>query len=389
MAIYFSNSAEKRMYSHIIELLKEQGYPRYAWYLRDFKVRITSEVPAAAIDVAHGEILINDHPDFPMDDNTLSMLIRHELLHSLLQHQKRFLKKIYNKTDTDLSQLSIKELLDLVVKGRTPSFSFRGYGEPPIDNIAGDLDLSRYYTETDKDIIREIGGLLKDDHPEWIKLTFEEMYDKIEDQDEELLYRAAPKKFGTFDADGNFILDHEEPSDFTKDIDKQDIRGITILSPEEFNLIKTAEPILFNSRLASLLDDTWLRYIPNTVIIPDTNNPEDKYVITDSTSAPVVDGHNININKDVKDRWHVVPVLIVDNLDLYLTAHEDQWQIWDEISINGSNWIIVPPIKKINRFLLISTTYFNSIYGNNNDFMQSEIKQKLDELLNDLFNAIK
>ena len=82
----------------------------------------------------------------------------------------------------DLDDLSIQELKRTLYSNK-------------LFNIAGDYEISnRGYTEKDKENIRAIllngeivrGLVTEDDHPDWVDLSIEEMYDKLQEQQEEM-----------------------------------------------------------------------------------------------------------------------------------------------------------------------------------------------------------
>lgn len=169
----------------LISTLVDEGYGTYARRLEEFRFVVadmltlangqrSSFIETAAAFTELGTILIN--PSF-LDNNSiqgsdekmwsqLSVIIRHELLHFLLQHQKRFaelLKKSY-------PQEAEKYLRSITINKAA--------------NYAMDWDLSREgYDEHDKEVVRKmtlngrvIGGLiLEDDHPEWMNKTLEEL----------------------------------------------------------------------------------------------------------------------------------------------------------------------------------------------------------------------
>lgn len=168
--------------SRISLYLRQEGYVTYADRLNDIKFVIADvykghRVEVAAMFLESAEMVINpamvDETYFQgqtkkmMDQ--LSVLVRHELLHFLLVHNRR--------------------MEDHLAK-RDPNWKkvFKGYSIYELSNYAADWDLSNEgYDEHDKEIVRRmtrngkvIGGLiLSDDHPEWLNLSYEEILDKL------------------------------------------------------------------------------------------------------------------------------------------------------------------------------------------------------------------
>ena len=113
------------------------------------------------------------------------LAIRHEILHEYLDHELRLLEHLAIKfpdiakaeKEQDIPDITLR---DILYKNK-------------IFNKAGDYDLSRFYSRQDMEDTRHIklngqivGGLiLEDDHPEWLNLTLEEIYDKLIDLKED------------------------------------------------------------------------------------------------------------------------------------------------------------------------------------------------------------
>ena len=154
----------------IRDVLQKNGYPRYAKALRDFYVNITNNpgIPSAAVDSTHGIIYINRNEMMNAYSNPdrISMLIRHELLHTFLDHHGRDLYIVAKKMGLDpkaLTKADFKKVNASMYKGNP---AYIEYGSPHTGNIAGDYDLSRYYTTRDKEISTELGGLILEDRPD-------------------------------------------------------------------------------------------------------------------------------------------------------------------------------------------------------------------------------
>ncbi len=149
----------------IMDILSKQGYPTYAHLLDFFDLNLTNDPSVVGYMIPErGVIVLNRN----LDISQVSTIVRHEILHEYLSHQLRMQRHLG------------KDAYDK----RTPSLH-------QLINIAGDYEISnRGYTEKDKDIVRAIklnGELLKglvteDDHPDWVDLTIEEMFDKLYDE---------------------------------------------------------------------------------------------------------------------------------------------------------------------------------------------------------------
>lgn len=141
--------------------LSEEGYPTYSYLLKDFDIHITKDPKVIGYMVPDkGTITVNEG----LDIEQISVVVRHEILHEYFTHHARLLKHLSRDADSE---------------------------EHFQANIAGDYDISnRGYTDKDKNNMRAIklnGKLLKclvteDDHPDWVGLSFEDMYDKLEEE---------------------------------------------------------------------------------------------------------------------------------------------------------------------------------------------------------------
>lgn len=158
-------SMTKREYlgkQEVHRILAEQGYPTYAHLFDMFDLHLTNDpnvigymIPSKAV------ITVNEN----LDLEQVSVIVRHEILHEYLNHAARMEKH------TGTKNLSSAQHQDF--------------------NIAGDYEISNLgYTENDKKNIRHIvingvklsGLVTEDDHPDWVGLSVEEMYDKLEEE---------------------------------------------------------------------------------------------------------------------------------------------------------------------------------------------------------------
>lgn len=167
---------EKLLKLWLIRKLKSQGYLTYAKILREFDIQLLSKNSSsvAYLDPAKG--LFAMHPT--LDDNQVSVIIRHEILHAYLQHEKRLLDKLAKEHGLDPNKLDDYTITELKKELYSNS----------LFNIAGDYEISnKGYTDKDKDIVRNIifngrvvsGLITEDEHPDWVDMSIEEMFDEL------------------------------------------------------------------------------------------------------------------------------------------------------------------------------------------------------------------
>lgn len=161
------------LYQHLLE----EGYRTYAklfWEL-DFHLTANPNV-VGYMDPKTGTITVNR----TLEADQISVIIRHEILHGFLQHEKRLLQNLAQKRGLDPDDLSDMDIQEL------KSFLYQNSDF----NIAGDYEISNLgYTEEDKDVVRNIllngktvsGLVTEDQHPDWVDLSIEEMYDRLQD----------------------------------------------------------------------------------------------------------------------------------------------------------------------------------------------------------------
>lgn len=147
----------------LLDILNKQGYPTYSRLLDHFHINLTNDPEVIAfMEPGKGRIVLNRG----LDLEQVSMIVRHEILHEYLSHQLR-MERHKGKDKWDK---------------RTPQEHERA-------NIAADYEISnRGYTDADKITARSImlngqllQGLVTDiDHPDWVNLSMEEMYDLLE-----------------------------------------------------------------------------------------------------------------------------------------------------------------------------------------------------------------
>lgn len=147
---------EQQAKSQIMGILGKQGYPTYARLLQLFDLHLTKDPDVVAYMIPNkATIVINEG----LDIEQVSTVVRHEILHEYLSHQLRMERHLNGKPENHTRA-----------------------------NIAGDYEISnRGYTEKDKQIARSIvlngktlsGLVTEDQHPDWVDLSYEEMYDRL------------------------------------------------------------------------------------------------------------------------------------------------------------------------------------------------------------------
>ena len=153
----------------IQNLLSTQGYPSYAALLDPFDFNLTKDPNIVAyIQPSKARIVVNSD----LDDQQISTIVRHELLHYALTHMEREQK--LRSTNPDRYKNASSDL----------------------SNIAADYEISnRGYTDRDKTYVRTLkigdrdlrGLVTEDDHPEWVNLSYEDMFDKLLDEREDIV----------------------------------------------------------------------------------------------------------------------------------------------------------------------------------------------------------
>lgn len=184
--------------SALAKYLRSQGYVTYAGLLLhanlNFYRPLPGEIFAAAMEPGKNRILIN--PAIT-DKDALSVFIRHEILHEFLKHFDRALNHMAKLAGLDPDVLDDESLNEFAKKLKTDK------GLHDIFNIAADYEIAnRGYTENDKIITRNLGHYLnltddladqaefirglvtEDDHPDWINLPLEDMFDLLQKERE-------------------------------------------------------------------------------------------------------------------------------------------------------------------------------------------------------------
>lgn len=166
MALVKSDGAKKQLKNK----LREQGYATYARLLDLFDVYLTDDPNQIAAMVPKKAVIIMNKN---LNIDQVSTLVRHEILHEYLAHKQR--QERYHTSNPKWG------------KGDNPAFH-------QIQNIAGDFEISnKGYTDRDKSIARAIklgdqvlrGLVTEDQYPGWENMSFEEMYEKLLEENEE------------------------------------------------------------------------------------------------------------------------------------------------------------------------------------------------------------
>lgn len=166
MATTLRNDAK----AEIIKILRKQGYATYARLVDLFDIYLSDD-PNVIGYMIPGQAKIVLNKDLNIDQ--VSTIVRHEILHEYLTHGPR--EEKFNKEHPELNpQLAPHD----------------------ISNIAADFEISnKGYTDADKSTMRAVrlgdnpetlrGLVTEDDHPDWVNLSYEEMYKRLLEQDAE------------------------------------------------------------------------------------------------------------------------------------------------------------------------------------------------------------
>ena len=160
---------DRDLKNDIIDILRNQGYATYARLLQLFDVYTTDDPNAIAYMIpGKAAIVLNENALY---EDQVSVLVRHEILHEFLTHMERQIE--FEKAHPGL---------------KAPKSNNK------LANIAADFEISNVgYTDNDKYRIRNIQmgnnylqGLVTElEEPGWENLTFEEMYEKLLEKNQE------------------------------------------------------------------------------------------------------------------------------------------------------------------------------------------------------------
>lgn len=162
----------------LADRLAEQGYVTYSELFSLFDLNITYDPTTIGYMIPNkGTIVLNG----TLKPQTMMLVIRHEILHEYLTHEKRLIDHVAKKhglDPDDLDDVSLEDIKNEIYKDSN-------------FNIAGDYEISnRGYTEQDKQDIKNIelngqivsGLVTEDEHPDWVDLPLEDMYDNLVDE---------------------------------------------------------------------------------------------------------------------------------------------------------------------------------------------------------------
>ena len=133
------------------------------------------------MEPAKGRIVVNRG----LEESQVSVVIRHEILHSYLKHEKRLLQKLARDSELDYDELINTDMQDVLDDLKNKLYSNDDF------NIAADYEISNLaYTDVDKDTIRQIningqilsGLVTEDQHPDWVDYSVEDMYQELVNQ---------------------------------------------------------------------------------------------------------------------------------------------------------------------------------------------------------------
>lgn len=224
----------------LAEYLRKQGYVTYASILlsNDLNFHRPPYPFVAKIDADKRIIYIN--PNLT-DKESLSTIIRHEILHQYLAHQERVLKhwaqqhglswkalkdipleKLVGMNEHDFAELadSLGDDKQQALDNRTIARGLysRSFAGMPYHNVIKDAEISnRGYTEADKEIVKALEidgmpfpGIVTDtDFPHWANMSVEEMMDDVEERlekEKKLAEKLKGKVLGMLNrANGTFI----------------------------------------------------------------------------------------------------------------------------------------------------------------------------------------
>lgn len=199
---------ERATKEYIYQKLREEGYPTYAKIFGNLDLNLTkSDKVIGYMDPKTGTITINRD----LEEDQFSVIIRHEILHNYLRHEKRLLDHLAEMRGIDpddLDDLTLNELRDFL------------YGNQDF-NIAADYEISnRGYTEEDKQTVRNIllngkvlsGLVTEDQHPEWVNWDVEDMYDELL-KEREQAQQDAKDDMNNQSSDNNQSNDDQSDSD--------------------------------------------------------------------------------------------------------------------------------------------------------------------------------
>ena len=168
---------EYTAWDYLIHELRN-GYKEYADILSYLHLNLTDDPNVTAyLEPAKGTITVNRG----FDADQVLVVIRHEIMHKWLEHEMRLIKHVASLFDLDPEALSDMDI-DAIKKYIYSSSIF---------NIAADYEISNLtYGDYEKNVVRNLilngetikGLVTEDQHPDWVDLSVEEMFDKLHEE---------------------------------------------------------------------------------------------------------------------------------------------------------------------------------------------------------------
>lgn len=293
----------------LLKILESQGYTNFIPVLDLFEVETSTDKGlTAAIDVDNYIIYINVKNANKSSKDKLSFLVRHELLHKILDHQKRAYEQIMFSLGYDPKHITKKQFRRVEQIANQPSLLYREYcdGNITLRNGAADLESSKSYIKKDIEITEKMHGLLIQHHPGWGDYTLAELFDELAKEERNLRSRLATIIHGEFVDEHTFIeTGRDEPKASTSlDIDPNDIT-------ENFSLPSYNQLLAVTRNHNQHIKQAWVSDPPD-----DTKNIDYAYAFRDTDyKSPTL------FAKDTYIEVH--PKAYITNYDFYKKVQQN------------------------------------------------------------------
>lgn len=216
-------ASEKTFKDNVLEYLKEEGFPTFAKYLKNFEFNFATSDDfgdrdfVAAVVPATGTVLVNPY----VDKAAISMLLRHEAGHVIFKHNEHMIAKLKKMGINSPSELARH-----------------------LSNIAGDYHISNtLYDDDDKRVakniiitepnrdLKELAGLVTEldfpEHPEYADMDFDQLWDVfVKDYDPKTLNQEAIEYSDDFVSGYNQAIDDFNSGKLTLDDIKDYLREL-------------------------------------------------------------------------------------------------------------------------------------------------------------------
>lgn len=216
-------ASEKTFKDNVLEYLKEEGFPTFAKYLKNFEFNFATSDDfgdrdfVAAVVPATGTVLVNPY----VDKAAISMLLRHEAGHVIFKHNEHMIAKLKKMGINSPSELAHH-----------------------LSNIAGDYHISNtLYDDDDKRVakniiitepnrdLKELAGLVTEldfpEHPEYADMDFDQLWDVfVKDYDPKTLNQEAIEYSDDFVSGYNQAIDDFNSGKLTLDDIKDYLREL-------------------------------------------------------------------------------------------------------------------------------------------------------------------